>query len=200
MIGLKGLSDLIGWSNQSRLAKPAITIGLVMLSSMAFACDAGPNQNQDEVNKITVPDEVSRLPSDEVERRLGGLLADGGAGGPSLSAPDSGPTATPEDPLDQILEALESSRLSELLITVSPTLYHDLSDPELIIKSPPTKGQAIAISTNKILFVPDEGATGADSFEYELLDGEISVFSAVVELRPVSNISLEDDLGSGAFG
>jgi len=200
MIGLNSLSDLIGWSNQSRLARPVLMTGLLMLCSIAFACETGPNQTQDQVNRVTVPDEISHLPSDEVERRLGGLLGEGGAGGPSLGAPGSVPTATPHDPLDQILEALESSRLSELLITVSQSLYDDLSDPRLIIKAPPSKGQAIAISMNEILFVPNEGATGEDSFEYELLDGDVSVFSATVELRPVSSLSRQDDLNAETSG
>jgi hypothetical protein len=137
---------------------------------------------------VTVPDDISRLPSDEVERRLGGLIGPDRTGGGALAAPGTEPTATPTDPLGQILEALESRGLSELLITVSPSLLQGLSDPRLVIKSPPTKGTAIALSVSEILFVPEEGATGSDSFEYELLDGETPVFSSVVKLRPASSL------------
>ena len=160
-----------------------------MLSVFAFACEAGATQPDEPATRVTVPDEISSLPSDEVERRLEGLLGEGRPDGPSLGAPGTEPTSTPEDPLDEILAALNSRGLSELLITVSPSLYEGLSEPRLVIKNPPAKGQAFTLSVSEILFVPDEGATGSDSFEYELLDGDRSVFSSSVELRPVSSLT-----------
>ena len=159
---------------------------LMTVMVIASACgQAGPGEIQtvppEDNDRVTVPDEISALPSDEVGRRLEGLFGEGGSG---LNAPDVEPTKEPDNlPLDDILNALNSGGLSEIVISVSPSLSQGLSEPRLVIKTEPTKGRAEVLSTSKILFVPDEGATGSDSFEYELLDGPISVFSAVVELR-----------------
>lgn len=185
-----GLGYLSGNTGRKRRLVPALSIGLVMLILASSGCSTTTAGPESSPARVTAPDSISTLPSDELERRLGGLLGPGRSDGPSHGAPVTEPTPTPVDPLEEILNALESKALGELLITVSESLFEDLNDPRLVIKSPPAKGRALKLSSSEILFVPDDGATGSDKFEYELRDGDRAVFSAVVELRPVSGASI----------
>ena len=135
-----------------------------------------------------MPDTISDLPSGEVERRLSGLLEPGQPIDNGVSAPLPEPTATPEPTIsiEDILEALNSGQggPGEIVISVSPSMSQGLANAVLRIKTPPSNGSAIILSESQVLFVPGPGFTGGDSFEYELLDGETPVFSAIVEMRP----------------
>ena len=172
-----------------RAVKRGVVTLLSGIAILSAACDSAPVAPTAQNNRVTVPDDVSGLPSDEVQRRLSGLLEPGlPADGGGLAAPGVEPTAEPDlIPIDDILDALNSGNgggVGEIVISVSPSISQGLGEPVLRIKSPPAHGDAIVLSSSQILFVPDSGYSGSNSFEYELLDGDTPVFSAVVELRP----------------
>jgi hypothetical protein len=157
----------------------------VMLSA---ACGGETAGTTAQGGRVTVPDDVSGLPSLEVERRLGGLIEPGQPVDGGLAAPGVEPTIapTPAISIEDILDALNSGQggVGEIVISVSPSMSQGLDNPILRIKTPPANGNAVVLSESQLLFIPNPGFTGGDSFEYELLDGAAPVFSAVVEVRP----------------
>lgn len=144
--------------------------------------------NSNNSGNVTVPDEISELDSEEVERRLGRLLSEHSAGeGDTAAAQELEPTPASNEPtLQEILDLLnfgsEFNAPKEIVISISPETISGLVDPVLTIKTPPLHGSAVVISPTRILYVPGVPG-GGDSFEYELFDGTKSVVSLVVELR-----------------
>jgi hypothetical protein len=155
---------------------------------LSAACGGETAGETAQSGRVTVPDDVSGLPSGEVERRLSGLLEPGQPVDGGLAAPGVEPTAvpTPAISIEDILDALNSGHggVGEIVISVSPSMSQGLANPVLRIKTPPANGSAIVLPDGQLLFVPNPGFTGSDSFEYELLDGAVPVFSAVIEVRP----------------
>lgn len=171
-----------------------LVMAIVLLAVVACAPGAGISpagaQDPSESTGITVPDDISGLDSEEVERRLGRLLSDDVPTG--QSAPNVEPTSTTGEPtLEEILALLNSATpvpatdpvTGEIVISVSPGTLAALGRPVLTIKSPPSHGSATVISPNQILYVPDGSGDGSDAFEYELFDGDRSVVSQVMEIR-----------------
>lgn len=169
-------------------------MAFVILAAVACAPGTGISpagaQDPSDSTGITVPDDISGLDSEEVERRLGRLLNDDVPTG--QSAPDVEPTSTIDEPtLEEILALLNSATpvpatdpvTGEIVISVSPGTLAALDRPVLTIKSPPSHGSVTVISPNQILYMPDGSGDGSDSFEYELFDGDRSVVSQVMEIR-----------------
>ncbi len=164
---------------------------MVLIVIAAIACSSGisPAGAQDP-SGVIVPDDISSLDSDEVERRLGRLLG-GEDVATGQAAPVIQPTAVPEVPdeptLEEILALLNSATpvagSGEIVISVSPETFLSLAHPVLTIKTQPSHGSATVISPNQILYMPDGTGDGSDAFEYELFDAETHVISQVMEIR-----------------
>ncbi len=175
------------------LNRVAVALAALMLVALvSAACSTGlkvsPTGAQEQVNstEITVPDDISDLDADEVERRLGRLLGGDDQGG--QAAPRLEPTSVLDEPtLQEILDLLDPANqqpgADEIVISVSPQTLSGLIEPVLTIKSQPTHGSATVIGTSQILYVADGLSVDGDSFEYELFDGSVPVFSQVVEIR-----------------
>ncbi len=182
---LHGLS----FTSPSRLlAGPA----LLFMFIAAISCSAGGPfspvgaQDPEGPSRVTVPDDITDLDSEEVERRLGRLL--NGEASSGLAAPDVEPTEEPDGPtLDEILDILNSATpepgTGEIAIQISPATLAGLRDPVLLIKSPASHGIATVVAPNRILYVPDGSGDGTDTFEYELRDGDVTVVSQVMEIK-----------------
>lgn len=190
--GIAAISPGFEALNRLSLLRPTFVITLVLLTLAAVACTTGtepPPVGAEEPPKpsgVTVPDDISGLDFDEVERRLGRLLGDEQASG--QAAPVVEPTAAPEGPtLEEILALLNATTpvagSGEVVISVSPETLAGLTNPLLTIKSPPSHGSATVISERQILYLPDGSSSGEDEFEYELFDGDRSVFSQVMEFK-----------------
>ena len=144
-------------------------------------------QREGQPTRITVPDEISGLHADEVDRRLSGLI--GGAGltedGGGFAAPGVEPTPSPASPsIDDILSALgtDETRLGQLVFTVGPAESRQFAVPRLRVTTQPAHGEVTVISPNRILFIPGPSFEGSDVIGYEILDGDESVFSGLIEL------------------
>lgn len=173
----------------------ASSLSLFLVAALACSAGLAPAGAEDPLppSDVTVPDDISNLDSEEVERRLGQLLNAGISGG--QLAPEGRPTEVPvlptqvpgEPTIEEILELLNSATpvpaMSEVVISISPRTLSGLVNPELSIKSPPAHGTATVIGPNQILYVPDGSGDGTDSFEYELMDGGEHVVSQVVEVK-----------------
>ena len=79
---------------------------------LSAACGGETSGATAQGGRVTVPDDVSGLPSREVERRLGGLLEPGQPVDGGLAAPAVEPTIapTPAISIEDILDALNSGQ------------------------------------------------------------------------------------------
>ena len=174
-------------ANRTESIVAAVTIMILALATAGCTSGlTGPAEGTDPSNTgdVTVPDEISELNPDEVERRLSRLLAEGSVIDDGLAAP----TEVPGEPtLQEILDALNSGTpvagSGEVVVSISPKTISGLENPLLTIKTPPMFGSATVMSPSQVLYVPGAGSENGDSFEYELFDGAESVIAVVVEVN-----------------
>lgn len=154
-------------------------IGLTLLFTVACAAEAGATGVGTD-GDVTVPDEVTTLDRDELDRRLGRLLA---GEGHAMGAPVAG--ASDEPPVDDVLHAIDPMKPlpAEVVVTISPITLSRLTSPVLKIKSAPGHGSVTVRSPSSIVYTPDGTGDGTDSFEYELFDTGELIVAQVFEVR-----------------
>lgn len=183
-----GISARTGATALARSRGPKLLM-LGIALSVAVACSSAPDGTRTEAparTDIRVPDNVSQLDESEVEQRLGRLLTSAD-GANSLAAQEIEPTETPDEPsIEEILDLLNSATPSpasnEIAISITSETLSQLERPVLSIRTAPAHGTAEVLGPDRIIYTPQATGSGADSFEYELFDGEQFIFSQVVKV------------------
>ncbi len=188
---MRRLIETLPGKDRTTLSRIAALAMLVAVLSVAIACAGGAaaapaGAQSPDTSDVTVPDNISNLDSDEVDRRLGRLLGSDPAGQGALAASGS-PTEAKDPLLEEIRDLISSATpvpfTGEIVVSVSPRTLAGLGDPVLVIRSQPSHGVATVVSRNEISYVPRDARVKTDSFEYELLDGDVHVVSQIVEIR-----------------